>query len=167
MKNTKPMNTATLNSEIFWQLSLIADNENFLSETLSFLKKLTNTQCAAMPIAKRGNYATLLRQLSDYQELQANWDGEGALPLEQKSTQNLKKILEKTEDRYLNGWHIEPDTNGTILLVSDDGISVINIGNETFSFYTEKAGQFSASEARPFSQNEVIDLLKEYKDDRR
>lgn len=82
------MTAAALNTEVFYQLSLIADDVNYLQKTLDFIKSLTKKS------KLRGReYVELLRQLSDFQEYDRGWDGLSAVPLTRLSIKNFKEVL--------------------------------------------------------------------------
>lgn len=84
----RDMTAAALNTEVFYQLSLIADDVNYLQKTLDFIKSLTKKSKL-----RRREYVELLRQLSDFQEYDCGWDGLIAVPLTRLSIMNFKEVL--------------------------------------------------------------------------
>ncbi len=154
------MNTASINAEVFYQLSLIADNENYLTRTLDFLKSLTFAQGRQKDEMRGIAYTTLLRQLSDFQEYTTGWDGEDASPLERSTVKNFKAVLNDSKDEDLQGWTISPETNGTLLLQSLTHNAAINIGNDAFSYYIKRGGKIEGENAVAFSSKSVLNIMR-------
>lgn len=156
------MSTAQINAQIFQQLSLIADNESCLQKTLDFLKSLTKGWNLEAKTVSRVEYSRLIKQLSDYQEYEYDWDGDGASPLEKESVKNVKKVLEEADDDLLKGWRIEPEVNGTILFISPNNDSTINLGNKAFTYYIKKGKNIEGENSVRFAVNKVVGVLKQY-----
>ncbi len=147
------MTAAALNTEVFYQLSLIADDVNYLQKTLDFIKSLTKKS------KLRGReYVELLRQLSDFQEYDRGWDGLSAVPLTRLSIKNFKEVLNDSRDEDLSGWSISPEINGTILLESEN--SAINIGDSQISYFINNNGVVEGENSLPFSSNKVIGIMR-------
>ena len=100
------METPNINSQLFYELGDIADNSVYMARTLSFLKNIKNSH--------EFYYTQLLEKLSDYQEYEYDWDGDGALPLDSQAVKNFKSVLKRCEDDALENWSIFPSANGTI-----------------------------------------------------
>ncbi len=157
------MNTASVSSEIFYQLSLVADDQSCLDKILAYLKSITSATRTAFVSTYPSKQLELLNKLSDLQEYEQGWDGENAVPLEKKTVKNFKSVLRSASDNLLNGWTIEPKINGTLLMVSDDRNAVINIANDTISYYMNKNGQNIGCDPIPFSVDKTIKILTKWK----
>lgn len=84
------------------------------------------------------------------------------LPIEEMSYQNMKAFLKTAEEQNLAKWDISADTNGTLLLssVSNNVMSVINIGNHTMTYVvSNKKNNQSMSWRGPYSIDNAIRSL--------
>lgn len=157
--NTTTATAPELNAQLFLQLSNIADNESYLQKTLDFI----------IGLAKSGNrssargrvYTELLERLSDFQEYEAGWDGDDALPLNHLVVKNFKSLLQESNDSDLYDWTIFPAANGTLLLQNIKRKSGINIGSDGFSYYTIQNGETKGENDLTFSPQAVIDVMKQ------
>ncbi len=146
------METPNINSQLFYELGDIADNSVYMARTLSFLKNIKNSH---------GFYYTqLLEKLSDYQEYEYDWDGDGALPLDSQAVKNFKSVLKRCEDDALENWSIFPSANGTILFQYDKKKCGINIGKNDFSYYVIADGNVKGENSVPFSSEIVLECMK-------
>ena len=89
--NTTTATAPELNAQLFLQLSNIADNESYLQKTLDFIIGLAKSENRTN--ARGRAYTELLERLSDFQEYEAGWDGDNALPLNHLVVKNFKNIL--------------------------------------------------------------------------
>lgn len=136
----------------------------FFDKLKTFWKNLSKSKTEEHTEILYGkNHIDLLSDLSDFQEYKIGWDGQDALPLEKDTLKNFKKMLKNTDDDLLEGWHIEPKVNGTLVLVANVGNAVINIGNSTMSYFVEINGKISGSDPIPFSVEKTIEVLKRWK----
>jgi len=149
-----------MNSELQMQLSRIAGNQNYLAQTLDFLRSLV--QGGHESVRVRGlAYQTILRRLSDFQEYEQGWDGENARPLNKKVVKNFKKVLEGSIDTQLHGWTIYPAANGSLLLEYQPREAGINIGMDDFSYYDFDGTQMTGENHCPFSPLAVLNIMKQ------
>ena len=157
------MNTTTtapeLNAQLFLQLSNIADNENYLQKTLDFIIGLAESENRTN--ARGRAYTELLERLSDFQEYEAGWDGDNALPLNHLVVKNFKSILQASSDNDLRDWTIFPSANGTLLLQHKKRKSGINIGTNGFSYYIIQNGEAKGENNLAFSPNAVLEIMKQ------
>lgn len=158
------MNTATtpapeLNAQLFLQLSNIADNEKYLQKTLDFIIGLAKSDNRTNIRGKA--YTELLERLSDFQEYEAGWDGDNALPLNHSVVKNFKSILQESSDNDLQDWTIFPSANGTLLLQNKKRKSGINIGAQGFSYYTIQNGEAQGENNLAFSPDAVLEIMKQ------
>lgn len=89
---------------------------------------LPNRQCEAI----RQN---LLFRLEELKAQPANWDGYGADPLQEASYRNMLAAINNTPQEAMNHWILFADTNGTLLLTTDnDMLASLSIGDKYFSY---------------------------------
>ncbi|MBQ7513460.1 MAG: hypothetical protein IJS95_03615, partial [Prevotella sp.] len=96
-----------------------------------------STDCAVSK-ERESIYQQQLSRLDKLAALKADWDDEGALPIEPKTIRNVKRLIELSDDDELKKWTIFPDINGTILLESNSGDATVSIGNKDFSFTSSR-----------------------------
>ena len=120
--------------------------------------KLQKENCVA--------YQELIRRLSDFQEYDEGWDGEGARPLSNSVVKNFKQVLENADDQLLEGWTIFPAANGSLLMEYKPCSAGINIGKSDFSYYQQKDGILNGKNKLSFSVNGVIDTMQLISHDR-
>ena len=116
-----------------------------LKRVMNSLLGITNVQVrrnvtdASVARVRDDVYQQQLTRLDELASLKANWDDDGALPLEPKAVKNIRQMIERSEDSDLKKWIIFPDINGTILLESKSGDATISVGNTDFSYTSPKA----------------------------
>ena len=146
-------NDLGIGSQLFLALGEIANNENYMQKTLDFVKNIDKQHSAS--------YTKLLEQLSDYQEYEQNWDGDGALPLNGYVVKNFKSILKQCcDENILDGWTIFPAANGSLLLQYTKKEGGINIGKNDFSYYKISGGNVKGENSLPFSPEKVVECMK-------
>lgn len=153
------MNTVELNTEIFRQIGYLSDDRSYLEKALEMLRGLTRIKSTAQ--ARGREYTELLECLSDFQDYEQGWDGENALPLDKAVVRNFKEVLQRSEDRYLKGWVIFPERNGTLFMQNEQYNAGINIGSQDYSYYINKDGKVIGENAKTFSPASVLDTMKE------
>ncbi len=158
MNTTATTHTAELNAQLFLQLSNIADNESYLQRTLEFLANLAKSE--HRPKNRGRIYTELLERLSDFQEYEAGWDGENALPLNHLVVKNFKSVLQESNDNDWTDWTFFPSANGTILLQNKKRKSGINIGTQGFSYYLTENGEAKGENHLEFSPQEVLRIMR-------
>lgn len=121
----------------------------------------------------RAEYATLsserldkaekLRCLEGLRELEEDWDGYGALPIEEAPYRNMKVLLEAAPAWRLYRWDLSPDVNGTLMLSTRDGsIGAINIGATTMTYIARRKGEEQSMAWRgPYSKERALRSLEE------
>lgn len=96
--------------------------------------------CSEIEAQKKTNRA--LNRLEELMQLKDNWDGNGALPIEQAAYQNAKCAIRLIGEKTSDAWNLFPNTNGTLLLTAPGKASAsISIGNEEFSFFAMEKGK--------------------------
>lgn len=152
------MNTSvSISAELLRELGYIADNESYMAKTIAFIKSLTHRQQKA---EKGVAYMALLEQLSDFQEYQKGWDGGDALPLNAKVVRNFKSVIQKCSETSLTGWHVSPETNGTLLFENGQADAGINIGIKEFSYFIIKDGNVNGENNVKFSVSAILKTMK-------
>ena len=152
------LNTTELNKEIYRQIGYLSDERDYLEKALQLLRGLTLLKSASQ--ARSKEYTQLLESLSDFQDYERGWDGEDALPLDKTVIRNFKNVLRKSDDRYLRGWLLFPERNGTLFLQNDLYDAGINIGVKDFSYFINKDGNVIGENAKRFSPKAVVDTMK-------
>ena len=154
------MNTIELNTEIIRQIGYLSDDRSYLEKALEMLRGLTRIKSTAQ--AHGREYTELLESLSDFQDYEQGWDGENALPLDKTVIRNFKEVLQGSEDRYLKGWVIFPERNGTLFMQNEQLNAGINIGSKDYSYYVNKDGKVIGENAKSFSPASVLETMKEF-----
>lgn len=152
------MTTIDLNAEIYRQIGYLSDDQSYLEKALELLRGLTRIKSTAQ--ARGREYTELLESLSDFQDYEQGWDGDDALPLDKAVVRNFKEVLQKSEDRYLKGWVIYPERNGTLFLQNEQHDAGINIGCKDFSYFINHDGKVDGENAKKFTPSAVIDTIK-------
>lgn len=150
------MNTVNVSAEVLRELGYIADNSSYMEKVLDYIRSLTKKN-----VVQRGAiYTSLLEQLSDFQEYEAGWDGAGALPLSKKVVKNFKAVLAKASEKSLQGWHLEPQSNGTLLMQDYNCNAGINLGTKDFSYFIIIDGNVEGQNNVKFSPNAVLNVIR-------
>ncbi len=149
--------TVSVGPDLLRELSYIADNEGYMAKTIAFIKSLYKDN---QSVGKGHIYMSLLEQLSDFQEYQKGWDGAEALPLNARVVRNFKSVIKKCSESNLAGWHISPETNGSLLFENEAGNAGINIGINEFSYFIIKDGNVAGENHVRFSVTAVLNTIK-------
>lgn len=140
-------------SQLFLALGGIANNETYMQKTLDFVKNIGSQHSSA--------YTRLLEKLSDYQEYEQDWDGDGALPLNAVVAKNFKSVLRHCNDEsILDDWTIFPAANGSLLFQYNKKEGGINIGKNDFSYYIISGGGVKGENSLTFSPERVVECMK-------
>lgn len=146
--------TVQLQEELFREIKPWLDSEAILRKIIASVRELVS-------VPSRGVFYTkLLEKLSDYQEYEYDWDGDGALPLNAQAVKNFKAILKQCDDDSLANWSIFPSANGTLLFQYNKKKSGINIGKGDFSYYEIADGNVKGENSLPFSPEKVVECMK-------
>ncbi len=126
-------------------------------------KKIRNLE-RSIANSRNTNMLRLINQLNDCKyHLEEYFDEEEkAMPISDTTYNNVLSVLTQCNDFSLNDWTIEPDTNGTVLLVSDNGDSVINIGESKYSFSMTLNAKETKQNAQNFDAKGIVELLNRY-----
>lgn len=106
-----------------------------------------NQRNAGVPHARaenifaRAEEAQALKLLADYDRMQANWDGYGALAFDSETLRNSEKALSQLV-QYAACPEIAPNPNGTVSFEwnSEHGSAHLEIGKTRFNFFVRGNG---------------------------
>ncbi len=89
--------------------------------------------------------------LKNFDKLKNNWDGYGALEVEQESHLSVKKLFSSGTFNLFPESNIFPNPNGTITIEweNNSGYANLEVGNKLFTFFVE----FSNNEYQEESGN--------------
>ena len=108
-----------------------------LRRVIQSLSGITQVLVRKETKAKSETYIRHQARIEELCALKAGWDDDGAIPPEKQAINNVKRLLEKSEDGDLSQWVIFPDTNGTILLENKSCDATISVGNKEFSYISQ------------------------------
>lgn len=104
----------------------------------------------------RKNTEHTLSRLEELMQLPDNWDGNGALPIEQAAYRNTRCAILLIGEKTSDTWKLFPNTNGTLLLTAPGNKSAsISIGNEQFSYFAMKKGTPTLKGTETFSAEKL------------
>ncbi len=152
------MTTIELNTEIYRLIGCLSDDRSYLEKAVEMLRGLTLVKATAQ--GRSRDYTQLLESLSDFQDYEKGWDGEDAQPIDKAVIRHFKDVLKKSDDRYLRGWQLFPERNGTLFLQNDLFDAGINIGVRDFSYYINHDGKVVGENAKKFTPKAVVDTIK-------
>ncbi len=109
------------------------------------------------------NHNRLNEKLADIHDNFEDYFDEGeASPILPEVFNNTFLVLNLCDDNSLASWTVEPFSNGTIMLVSKNKDSVINIGVSKYSCSMEIDGNSINRNATLFNEQEVASLILRY-----
>jgi len=110
------------------------------------------------------NHWRLNAKLADIKENFEDYfdEEDGASPVSAKTIDNVVELLALCDDNCLSSWNIEPYTNGTIMLVSKNNDSVINIGVSKYSCNMMINGAKIKQNPTDFLSQDVASLIMKY-----
>lgn len=98
----------------------------------------------------------LKKDLEYFSAFAEDWDGEGGMPLQEASLQNIELLLPLLSVRALQGIDISPESNGTLLITSKSREAGVNIGDNTYTYYSVDNGQINGESQLPFDADKVL-----------
>lgn len=148
------METVALND--LWQyiqtLHLTSQNRQWLVDKL-----LSNN--GQQP--KGLSYDMLSERLDSLSSLPADWDDEGALPINKMVVKNVRTLLDSAEESNLAHWNLFPAVNGTLTLQHDSVDALLSVGIHDYSFVFASGGRIvKAVDNAPFSVLDILELMK-------
>ena len=100
-------------------------------------------------------------KIEELSKLEADWDGEGALPISQTVLKNIKGVLLISDNEDWNNWMISPDSNATLGLQSKTNRALISLGAKEFSYYVRKNGERIAASHVDFTPEVFLNVLRQ------
>jgi len=102
----------------------------------------------------------LKKDLEHFATFTDNWDGEGGQPLQESSLHNFETLLPLLSVRALCGIDISPENNGTLLITSKTKEAGVNIGNNTYTYYSIVDGQVDGESHLAFDTDKVLEQIE-------
>lgn len=102
----------------------------------------------------------LKKDLEHFSTFTEDWDGEGGVPLQEASLQNFEILLPLLSVRALQGIEISPENNGTLLITSKSREAGVNIGNNTYTYYSIENGQVKGESQLAFDADRVLEQIE-------
>lgn len=120
--------------------SLLGPLKRVMKSLLGITDVVVRRDVANLSLARERDeiYRHQMSRLDELASLKANWDDDGALPIEPKTIKNVHQLIERSDDSDLEKWVIFPDINGTILLEAKSGDGTISVGTSDFSYFSKK-----------------------------
>lgn len=102
----------------------------------------------------------LKKDLEHFSTFAEDWDGEGSVPLQEASLQNFELLLPLLSARALQGIDISPENNGTLLITSRLREAGVNIGDNTYTYYSVDNGQVNGKSRLTFDADKVLEQIE-------
>ncbi len=100
-------------------------------------------------------------KIEELSKLEADWAGEGSLPISQKVLDNIKRVLCISKNSDWMEWMIGPDVNATIGLQSKTNRALMSLGANEFSYYVRKNGVRMAASHVDFTPEAFLNVLRQ------
>lgn len=157
---THPHKPKTNSYEVFTTRHNSSDKKNYCPQIFfSWASSILSADKSIHSLEAKGKFIEKLRHLKE--TLKENWDGEGALPIEEQAYANTLAALERTSSAMLQYWRLAPDINGTISLSpKDKSLAGISIGNEQFSYAVYRSPNQRIYWQEPFSAEAFCRALR-------
>ena len=110
--------------------------------------------------AKNEHIGTALRRLEQISALEYDWDGYGAPQINKTVLDNLKKVINASEDKDWVEWVISPETQGTLCITSKNQTASISLGINEFSYYSFSMFGEKAESHVPFTPTAFLNTMK-------
>lgn len=102
----------------------------------------------------------LKKDLEHFSAFDADWDGEGGVPLQKASLRNFEILLPLLSARALQGIDVSPEGNGTLLITSKSKEAGVNIGDNTYTYYFVENGQVTGESQLVFDVDQVLTRIE-------
>lgn len=102
-------------------------------------------------------------RLESFLELEDGWDGYDAIPLEQKTFENVTELIERLPEDILGEWELFPSDNGSVMIVLKKRVmATVNVGNSTVSYVAKDAeGHMKYRGRENFDADGVAKLMRD------
>lgn len=129
---------------------------------VSYKELYSYNDCINTNISSVGdNLLKAYKRLEHLSTLKDNWDGRGALSISDKVLNNIKSILELSNDADWTDWLIGPDVNATIRMQSKKNKASISIGANEYSYYARLNGKRLGGSHITFIPDIFLSLMRE------
>ena len=115
------------------------------NDVMTYLHSIRITREDKAKVAQRltleltGQYLSkALDRLEQLSLLKDDWDGYGAKKISHIVLRNMRDVVLISDDEDWKNWMISPSTNGAICIQSKLHTASISVGDNEFSFYSEK-----------------------------
>lgn len=102
----------------------------------------------------------LKKELEHFSTFGNDWDGEGGMPLREASLQNFELLLPLLSVQALRSIEISPENNGTLLVTSKVKEAGVNIGDNTFTYYSIENGKVEGESQLTFDTDRVLEQIE-------
>ncbi|MBQ9355885.1 MAG: hypothetical protein IJT98_01125 [Prevotella sp.] len=110
--------------------------------------------------AKSEAYCELMDRLREMSELEADWDDEGALPINKDVINTVRLLIDADRGDAMSQWIIFPDTNGTLMLDAKHRKATISIGIDKYSYVYHGKGFDESSNNEKLTIEALIKLIR-------
>lgn len=102
----------------------------------------------------------LKKELEHFSTFGNDWDGEGGIPLREASLRNFELLLPLLSVQALRSIEISPENNGTLLVTSKVKEAGVNIGDNTFTYYSIENGKVEGESQLTFDTDRVLEQIE-------
>lgn len=152
------MTTIDLRLELAHEIQHIPDSEQLLLRVINYVRSITKKENLSVTLT--GDALRLWNRTEELAALPIGWDGSGAMPMEKRAVENVKRLIRAGISSDFKGWVLFPDDNGTLLLQSKEGDASFSIGNNSYSFASTKGGKTIVKESVRFSPKSVLSTIR-------
>ncbi len=108
----------------------------------------------------KNNISKAYRRLNDLSKLTEGWDGHGAYRVVPEVVENVKAIIDLSEDDRWADWLIFPSPQGSLMLQSKRNRASISVGADEFSYYALVDGKRMSGDHIVFDASLVEFLMR-------
>lgn len=121
-----------------------------------FKSKTHAANNTAIPTAKKA----VIKDIEALKELEANWDGYGAMPILTASIDNAKEIVLNKIISADNIEDIQPNPNGTVTITwsKKNNQVCLEVGTEMMSYFADIDGKISYSQTEKVTNENTLKL---------
>lgn len=105
--------------------------------------------------------AEAFAQIDQMTKLRNGWAGKGSYAVSPTVLKNLKQVLLISDNDDRADWTISPDVNATVGLQSKSGFSLMSLGVNEFSYFSDKDGGERGESHVPFTAEAFLDIMRQ------
>lgn len=100
--------------------------------------------------------------LAGFSKLKDNWDGYGALPIDGKSIDNVRRVVAILQVVDLKKWQIAPGVNGDIYInyKGTDKLAGILVGASSFTYFIGDDNNLTGEENVPANPIVIAEIIR-------